>query len=88
MSSRGRAFAELKENIDLAIEDYSRAIGLIRLDFSHSAAQTFYYRGTAYAQKGDIDSAIDDFNESIKRDRTYVDPYMPSWHGPHAKGGS
>ena len=50
-----------KEEVDLAIEDFDKAI-----DLHPNYAETYYYRGLAYDTKGDYDFAIEDFTKAIE----------------------
>jgi tetratricopeptide (TPR) repeat protein len=44
-------------------------------DLGNFAAPAFYNRGTAYAQKSDLDAAVKDFNEALRLDPSFAAAY-------------
>src|SRR5689334_13780129 len=63
-----------KQTGDLAIAACSRAIGSDRYT-GESLARLYTARGVAYQAKGDLERAMEDFNESMRADSTYARVY-------------
>jgi len=55
---------------DRAIADFNQAIQI-----NPNIADTYYYRGLAYAGKNNLDSAIADFNQAIRLNPNYAGAY-------------
>ncbi|MBV8187465.1 MAG: tetratricopeptide repeat protein [Alphaproteobacteria bacterium] len=79
----GRGFTYLFErrNPDRAIQDFDEAI---RLD--STSAVVFYYRATAYADKGALDRAIADFDQAIRLKPDFSNAYRDRGQAKQAKG--
>ena len=68
-NNRGIAYGE-KGEVDLAIEDFTKAIEL-KPDY----ALAYNNRGAVYRSKGEHDLAIEDCNEAIRLKHDYAEPY-------------
>jgi tetratricopeptide (TPR) repeat protein len=79
-NTRGHAF-EAKGDMDDAIADYGRAIGV---DPKNAAA--YRYRGHAYKDKGDLDRAMADYNRAIELDPKSADAHTGRGAGFEARG--
>ncbi|MDJ0875528.1 MAG: tetratricopeptide repeat protein [Desulfobacterales bacterium] len=63
--SRGAAHMRL-DNLDAALEDFNRAIGL-----RPKQARSYHLRGLIYEKQGALDKALDDFSKAIALDPEY-----------------
>ena len=72
-NSRGAVRVESgnREDLDLAIEDFSKVLAL---DWNQKSAH--YNRGAAKAKKGDVAGAIADFTEEIEKYPEHAYAYM------------
>jgi tetratricopeptide (TPR) repeat protein len=80
LAARGKAYAD-KEDIDRAIEDYSRAIGL-----DPQFAIAYNNRGGLFEMKGDHVKAIRDCTKAISIDPKHVTAYYNRGNSLAAKG--
>jgi tetratricopeptide (TPR) repeat protein len=66
---RGLAYAQLN-NINRAIDDYTRAIGVLPYEWS-----AYTFRASAYAQTGKVSEALDDYDKAIELNPRYAPAY-------------
>lgn len=84
-SDDAKKCAELESNPDLAIEYCTKAIGSGQLA-ERSLSVTYFNRGNAFLQKGDVDKAIADYDTSIKLEPQYAPAFRNRAGAWFAKG--
>ncbi len=77
--------AHQNDNPDDAIAYYTEVIGLDPTDTS-IVSIAYYSRGLAYAEKGEVDSAIENYNESIQLNPDFADAYNNRGSAYNQKG--